>query len=38
MLWRFRALQEENRELRLSLEAHQTALEVIMTNYRAQVS
>lgn len=32
-----RELQHENRELRLSLEEHQSALELIMSKYREQI-
>ena len=33
-----RELQQENRELRLALEEHQSALELIMKKYREQVN
>jgi len=33
-----RELQQENRELRAALEEHQTAMEVIMTRYRQQIT
>ena len=32
-----RELQQENKELRLALEEHQSALELIMSKYREQV-
>lgn len=33
-----RELQQENKELRESLEEHQTALELIMSKYREQIT
>ncbi len=32
-----RELQQENKELRMSLEEHQSALELIMSKYREQI-
>ena len=32
-----RELQQENRELRMSLEEHQSAIELIMSKYREQI-